>query len=220
MIVTFFDVETTDLDEIRGELLTSYCVTYDVFRKSKIDELYLNYRPDRYYSESFRIHGISEEEANTHSDKWESLYALLTYFNGFKSGYFCCHANYSMFGVHSHFDRKMVKAACVERSEQTGKWFQQEFPDGKFISTHTMSKRLLGLTKNDLKSLAEHYGFEFNHHNCQEDTEVMVKIFFKLIDEYGLNTAHLISSIGHGSMKPPQSYYDSLIYNRAKGRLL
>jgi DNA polymerase III epsilon subunit-like protein len=146
---------------------------------SIVDEIELNFRPENYLDSSFPIHKISRAKSDTFNDKHDSLIKMLRYFSKFKHSIFCVHANHTVFGVRGYFDEQVIKQVCFLHKQDTYYWFiKQRF---EFISTHTIAKNSLMLENYSLKSLADYFGFVFNHHEAKSDVEATEFIFSKMI---------------------------------------
>lgn len=179
--VTFLDLETTSKNPNTTEILTAYLRTRKIYDFSIIDDIYLTFNPQLYIEDSYSIHGISRQEADSFNDKHDSLRLLLKYMLKHRNGLFCCHANHLVFGSYGLFDEQVIRSECLYQSEKTYWWYlAQKF---NWISTHTLAKHFLNLENYGLKSISDYYGFEFDHHNCKSDVEAMENIFIKLVDK-------------------------------------
>ena len=64
------------------------------------------------------------------------------------------------------------------------------------IDTVELSRVLLPeLKKHRLNVVAEHFGFTFEHHRADEDTEVLAKIYFRLCEKLEQHGVHKVSEI-------------------------
>lgn len=213
MNITFFDLETTDKEPMGNQILTAYFYTVAFPGFQKVDECYLEFKPEKYRVESFAIHGISEKRAKSFPDRWESFHQLLKYMMKWKDSYFCCHANYSMFGISGYFDKQVISAVCFERSYELYTWFEKmKF---KVMSTHTIAKDKLSLSNYRQTTIAEYYGINYNAHDAKEDVLAMFKIFKKMnitkkeIEYYGNYKREKYSAAGEG-IGVMQEYYKEL----------
>jgi len=175
MNITFFDLETTDKEPMGNQILTAYFYTVGFPSFQKVDECYLTFKPEKYRVESFAIHGISEEEAKTFDDKWESFHKLLKYMAKWKDSYFCCHANHQSFGSYGYFDKQVISSVCFEKGFETYLWFEKmKF---KFISTHTLARQFLKLDNYRQETIANYYKINYKAHDAKEDVMTMIQIF-------------------------------------------
>ena len=72
------------------------------------------------------------------------------------------------------FDYKFIR----HYGEREGYLFDQ-----KMYDTLSISQEVLRLSNYKLNTLADHYGFSFNHHRAYDDAFVTAKIFIELIKE-------------------------------------
>ena len=85
------------------------------------------------------------------------------------------------------FDLSFVRAAC----EKLG--IERSFCS---IDTVELSRALLPeLKKHKLNVVAEHFGFTFEHHRADADTEVLARIFFRLCDRLRQHGVQRVSEI-------------------------
>lgn len=85
------------------------------------------------------------------------------------------------------FDVSFIRAAC----EKMG--IERSFCS---IDTVELSRVLLPeLKKHRLNVVAEHFGFTFEHHRADEDTEVLAKIYFRLCEKLEQHGVHKVSEI-------------------------
>lgn len=185
MKITFLDLETTDKTPSGSEILTAYLRTRNLHDFSIIDDLYLTFRPENYKHDSFKIHGISYSDCQLFNDKWDSFQKLLRYIARYKDSLYCCHANYSMYGVHGYFDEQVIRQMAFDRTvfykSDTYWWYQGLRL--KWISTHTISKKKLNLDNYGLDKICSYFGYDFKHHDCIEDVKACEFIFEKLVNK-------------------------------------
>ena len=181
MNVTFFDLETTDKEPTANQILTCYFRTLSLPEYKLVDECYLEFKPVKYRVESFAIHGISEKEAKTFPDRWESFEKLLKYMAKHKDSLFCCHANHLSFGSYGYFDEQVIRGLCFEKSFETYLWFQkQKF---QIISTHTIAKNTMSFENYRQETIANGMGIKYKAHKAKSDVMAMVEIFKKLVNK-------------------------------------
>lgn len=176
---TFFDLETTDKNPASAEILTGYFLTVDE-NYNKLDDLYVEARPELYSFDAYEIHNISENQANNFPDKKYALRNIARYINKHKNDYFVCHANYLVFGIHGYYDWQVLKKEFHYHSHVAYYWFLNITRNITVLSTHTLAKKKIKLKRYGLNDLAHYYGIEFKHHNCIEDTKTTMKIFKEL----------------------------------------
>jgi DNA polymerase III epsilon subunit-like protein len=185
--ITFFDFEATSKEPAQAEIITGYFKTVDAQTGSFISELHVKSRPLKWNKEAEKIHKISYEEAQTYPTKKVMMREIFRYLTKHKDSLFICHANYVTFGIRGYYDWQLLKTECLYLDVLHH--FKDLFKDIKLYSTHTMAKdRNVPVSKFSLDSLANYYGFEFDHHNCVSDVEVTEKIFWELVNEQNLLT--------------------------------
>lgn len=185
--ITFFDFETTSKEPAIAEILTGYFKTVDPVTRQKIDELKVFMKPRRWLKESYEIHGISEETASRFQEKKPMMRDIFRYFKKHHGSLFICHANYTVFGIKGYFDWQVLKTECLYMDVLHH--FNQLFGNYDVFSTHTMARDRKILVKNfKLKTLADHYNFQFNAHDCIEDTLATEHIFWEILDTKDLLT--------------------------------
>lgn len=202
--LTFFDLETTDKEPLNAEILTGYFITVDRNFK-KIDELYIESKPHQYKEESHIIHGISKQDAMGFMPKSDALKLLASYLSKHKSSIFICHANHLVFGKYGYFDEQVIRSEFLFASDKAYFWLYGL--SLRVISTHTICKRVVNLSKYGLKHIADHFGIIFKHHSCKEDTLAMMEIF-KRLDVNNLSDEDLLD-LGH--WKRSRSYENVII---------
>jgi DNA polymerase III epsilon subunit-like protein len=199
--VTFFDFETTSQFPVSAEILTGYFRTLSIKGNEYgfVDDLFITSKPEKFISESTRIHGITEDEADNFSEPKQSLREICRYIEKHSDSTFCCHSNATLFGKYGHFDWTVLKTAMAYQSQDAYFWFENKFRNIKVISTHTIAKKVLQQQKNDLGTLAEQFNFKYKKHDCREDVFAMIEIFRRLTDGLGIHTTYDLYDIGHYS---------------------
>lgn len=170
--ITFCDFEATDKNPATAEILTGFFETWK--GDEKIDELYVELRPERYIDASYKIHKISKEDAMNFPDKILGLRKIFSYLMKYP-GTFVCHANELVFGVHGYYDWQLLRGNCPDLH-----WFYKTFKDYKIESTHTNAKKHLQLDNYSLDSVCRFFNIELDHHNCKSDAIACRKIWFLL----------------------------------------
>ncbi len=89
---------------------------------------------------------------------------------------------------HSNFDQQAIDAAC--------NFHQLPLVDVHWIDSCHLAKRLLPGQSAKLKSLCEHYGVEFEHHDAMEDAIATAKVLGRLMDEFNLSVSKCASIAG------------------------
>lgn len=178
MFKSFFDLEATDKNPNTAEVLTGYFETWH--GKELVDTLYVECRPDLWIPASEEIHGISQERAMNFPPKKEGMRKIFSYLKKYPDT-LVCHANYLVFGTRGYFDWQLLRGYCYSINQQ--EWFYKTFYNYKVESTHTIAKeKLPELGSYDLKTLANYYGLELNHHEAKSDTEVCRQLYFLLTE--------------------------------------
>ncbi len=113
------------------------------------------------------------------------------------------------------FDISFIRAAC----EKMG--IERNFCS---IDTVELSRALLPeLKKHKLNIVAEHFGFTFEHHRADADTEVLAKIFFRLcekLEQHGvrkvseINDALAVIRDGNGAKQKREKTWHTIILVR------
>lgn len=173
MYKTFFDLETTDKNPHTAEILTGYFETF--LGEEKIDELYVELKPEKYLEDSFKIHKISYDQAMSFPEKIIGLRKIYSYLLKYPDTVIC-HANVMVFGVTGYFDWQVLKNCCPDMS-----WFYGAFGKYTVDSTHTIAKKKINLDNYSLNNVAKYFDFKFEHHNCVSDCQVTRKIYFELM---------------------------------------
>ena len=73
----------------------------------------------------------------------------------------------------SPFDKGVLNACC--------RFYGINPPDVEFRCTLRLARKLLDLPSNNLKSVADYYGIELNHHEALSDTEACAKIMVEFM---------------------------------------
>jgi DNA polymerase III epsilon subunit-like protein len=206
--VTFFDLETTDGNPATAEVLTGFFHTLIINFKDgtyvSVASLYVECKPIKFIPSSTRIHGITQDRANTFGDKRSGLRQICEYIKEHAEGFFCCHANARIFGKHGHFDWTVIQNDLYNISEQAYWWFKQNFAKAKVISTHTIAKKLLGLDYEEnleLKKLVAYYGLPpYREHVAEDDVDkALIPVFLHLVAGMDIESEPDLFDLGHYS---------------------
>lgn len=117
------------------------------------------------------------------------------------------------------FDISFLRAAC-DRLEIPRKFCS--------IDTVELARVLLPqLKKHRLNIVAEHFGFTFQHHRADDDTDVLAKIFFelcKLLGQHGVTRLPDVNDLieelragGAGKQKRERTYHLIILVKNAEG---
>ena len=193
--VSFFDLETTDKCIVGNEILTGFFKTVDIRTLKVIDSLGVKMKPEKYLEDSYKIHGISKEEALSFPDKWEGFRKIISYMDKHKESVFCCHANGYLFGKSGYFDMQVITALCNYRTAVHGSELYYWFLKQKYqcISTHSIAKKVLKLDNYKQDTILKYYGIKNEKsHDAKYDVEAMIKMFFKMINNKNITKKELI----------------------------
>lgn len=162
--IVVFDLETTGLNAKQCEIIEIAAI---IIKEEKEIARYQSYvKPTVSIPlEITKITGIDDRRV-ANAERIEQVLPGFLEFIGDRP--LCAH--------NADFDISFLKNACEKMS------IEREFVS---IDTVTIGRALLPeLKKHRLNSIAEHYGFSFNHHRALDDTEVLTKIVFKFWETF------------------------------------
>lgn len=168
----FFDLETTSLNPMTGEIITGYFIHTDN-KLTKRAEFKLQTKPEVWSKDAEKVHGISKAKASTFPSLRESIDALMSWAP--KTSTLVCHASYNF---NYYFDCAFLQMA-LHRLDRTHDYWVR-FPNRK--STVTMARQVLKRQKgNDLKSLCDKLNIKLErHHDAKQDAIACYEVFKEL----------------------------------------
>jgi DNA polymerase III epsilon subunit-like protein len=194
-----FDLETTNRNPMRAEILTGHFIMLDE-KLSIIDELGIECRPELWNDEAeqaFEIHGISKYMSATFPNKQESFDKLMRWIMRFDEVYSVCHANRRVGGFKT-YDYTVLSLALFDTDHYFD--FTRTCRSLNIISTHSLAKYLKINCELNLKSLAQYLGVELdNHHNAKSDCVATYNIFKHLYPR--VNLGQFLDKENYGGSK-------------------
>ena len=169
----FFDFETTSLNPHEAEIIEGY------FEKENGESLHIKAKPEIWSDDAALIHRISKELADTYPPIQSELRRLCQWLP--KEFSFVCFANVNTpFGC-LHYDLACLRMAFYRIDHYF--WFEMNY-SYDVISVHTIAKQILRgqLINYSQKKIADHFGIEYDAHNCVSDVKAMIKIYNNLIN--------------------------------------
>lgn len=160
----YFDFETTGLDENESEIIEIGAKKYIAGSPGGMLDLLVSCKKG-IDSESFKIHGITNEMIKNKPSIEESIYSFIQFCSG------CV-----LVAHNAEFDCRFLKKAC----ESIG--IKLEIP---VVCTWKMAKELLpNIYRKNLESIANHYGIGFQKlHRSYSDILVTEEIFNRMLKE-------------------------------------
>lgn len=186
---TVCDIETTGTNPLNVEIVEIYMGRYNL-RGTLLGEIHLHIKP-RYWNSaadaSVEFHGITKEKA-MEGIPWKEGMKQIWDFLPEEPEHFICHANRRMFGRQGCFDYQVLCSHFLDCGFPFYSHFMRVYPAQKIISTHSLAKELLGISKNDLKEVCLSLGVKLvNHHTAKNDAGATWKIFQKLKTKVNLD---------------------------------
>ena len=177
MTYVVFDLETTSLNPVTGEILTGSFIKCDEeFNQAQI--LNLTFRPlvhkDFWDASAQNIHGISWEAAQDFTPAMESMAELDAFLEGVSTR--CVFANYQQVQGKYYFDVAYLRSYYDNyfgfySLNQKCQWQ---------VSAHTLYKKIHSGPAN-LKAVCKALGIEqLSHHDAGDDARVTLEIFKQL----------------------------------------
>jgi DNA polymerase III epsilon subunit-like protein len=173
------DLESSSLLPGCAEILTADFVHLDE-NLNELDSRGFKFRPriwDRNADYASAIHGITREEAYTFPPHDESIRLMMKWLTAFKSTHLVSHVN----RMHNKsYDQAILRYCALDY----GVYFQfaSAFPEGMYMSTHSLAKMVNIPSKLDLASVCVYFGIEqLKHHSSHDDCRLTAEIFKRLI---------------------------------------
>lgn len=170
-----FDIETTSLNPSCAELVTFYA-------KSPDDELYLSARVNVWSYQSEKIHKITfQSNQESEYDQSEAFFKIQEYLEAKAPDTLVLHANYNNNGQFYYYDVAIILNMASLYGDI---WrFRNLLNKFKILSTHTMAKDLLNLSRYGLNDLCDYFDIELNHHDVRSDVKATERLYHELQKE-------------------------------------
>lgn len=175
-MLNFVDVETTALDNFRGDIISFSSIVVDDNLKM-LDKLNINGRLEDnslWEEEAYNVHGISLQEAKSFQPQVDMLNQISSFYAKFTkypitwvdhTRKMFGHVSFDFGHTFSSYDRyldifKFRKFAVRSKHEST---------------VHMAMKR--GIKDRKLDSLCKKYNIKLNHHNAESDVLACYKLY-------------------------------------------
>ena len=176
----FVDIETTGFSPTKNDIIQlAGIIVKDNEALNSFNQFCRPYYPSNWSLGAERIHGISFNDAMGFQSPRRMVINLMNFLAPYRTKEdpfieFICHSKNS-------FDYKFVLDAFIR--EGLGNSFYNVFKSDRYQSTINLAEKcreITGLENSKLKTLADYFNIELNHHEAMSDVMACFEVYKKL----------------------------------------